>query len=71
MSPSQDALHQKGESVGLAMVDTAVGDLFAAYFRLRQEGRLQEEYDAMGTLISMLSIDRQHMRQKFKDRIRI
>lgn len=47
----------------------AVGILYTAFFRLRNEGKIQEEYDAMGTIISMLQTDRQHMRTKFKDKL--
>jgi hypothetical protein len=52
-------------------VEEAVGELCTALVRLRQEGKLQEEYDAMGAIISMLSEDRQHMRSKFAGKIEI
>lgn len=52
-------------------VEIAIGELYRQLFRLREAGKLQEEYDAMGTLISMLSQDRQHMRVKYGARIEI
>lgn len=48
------------------IIENAVAELYKGYFRLRNEKRYQEEYDAMGSLIDMLSADRQHMRQKYK-----
>lgn len=48
------------------IIEHAVGMLYQEYFKLRQEKQYQEEYDAMGTLISMLYKDRQHMRKTYK-----
>lgn len=53
------------------LIEEAVGNLYAELFKLRQEGKLQEEYDTMGTLVSLLTQDRQHMRVKYAGKIRI
>jgi hypothetical protein len=52
-------------------VEVAVGNLYLEFFHLRQAGKFQEEYDAMGTLIGMLARDRDHMRDQFKGEIKI
>lgn len=45
-------------------IDEAVGQLYAALYRLRLQGKYQEEYDSMGTLMGMLATDRGHLRDK-------
>ena len=45
-------------------LETKVGELYAEFYKLRQAGKYQEEYDAMGTLLSMLTTDRAHLRSK-------
>lgn len=45
-------------------LEIAVGNLYVQFFKLRQEKRYQEEYDAMGVLLGMLQTDRQHLREK-------
>ena len=45
-------------------VEAAIGVLYVAFFRLRQAGKFQEEYDDMGALITMLTQDREHLRNK-------
>ena len=52
-------------------LEAAIGKLYVEFFRLRIAGRHQEEYDAMGTLIDMLSQDRQHLRDKHRAEIKI
>lgn len=52
-------------------VDDCVGELYAALFRLREARKLQEEYDAMGAVISMLTTDRQFLRQRYAGKIKI
>jgi hypothetical protein len=47
-------------------IEKAVGELYSAYFKLRQAKQYQEEYDSMGTLLNMLMKDRQELRQKYK-----
>lgn len=44
-------------------VDEAVGQLYAAFYRLRKAGEYKEEYNAMGTLMDMLAQDRDHLRK--------
>ena len=46
-------------------VEAAVGALYQEFFKLREAKRYQEEYDAMGALLSMLQADRQHLRVKY------
>ncbi len=46
-------------------VENAIAALYVAFFRLRKNKRYQFEYDSMGTLISMLEKDREHMRKTF------
>lgn len=48
------------------IIEEAIGNLYRGYFKLRQEKRYQEEYDSMGTLINMLTKDRQHLRSKYE-----
>ena len=45
-------------------VEAAIEKLYTAFFHLRIEGKFQEEYDAVGTLINMLVEDRQTLRAK-------
>lgn len=46
-------------------VEEAVGQLYAALYKLRQAKLYQEEYDIMGTVIRMLIQDREHLRNKY------
>jgi len=48
------------------LIEEAVARLYLAFYRMRKAGQYQEEYDAMGTIVSMLSADRQHLREKYK-----
>lgn len=45
--------------------EEAVGQLYAALYKLRQAGFYQEEYDNMGSVIRMLIQDREHLRLKY------
>ncbi len=44
----------------------AVGEIYKVFFRMREAGLYQDEYDAMGTLLNMLTEDRQHLRVKYE-----
>lgn len=46
-------------------VEVAVGQLYVEFYRLRQAGKIKEEYVAMGTLMDMLAVDRGHMRRMY------
>ena len=46
-------------------LEIAVGELYVHFFRLRQEKRYQEEYDAMGVLLNMLMTDREYLRETY------
>lgn len=48
------------------MIEVAVGELWKNFHRLRKAERYQDEYDIMGTVLNMLSSDRQFLRQKYK-----
>ena len=52
-------------------IESAVGALFGAFYNLRKNKEYQEEYDAMGSIIDMLTEDRQHMRKKYPLEIKI
>lgn len=44
-------------------VEQCIGELYAAFIRLRQAGKIKEEYESMGTLMDMLAKDRDHIRK--------
>lgn len=46
-------------------VEAAIGQLYLEFYRLRQAGKIWEEYIAMGTLMDMLATDRGHMRRTY------
>lgn len=46
-----------------AVIENAVGELYRGFYKLRQAGQVQEEYSQMGTLMSMLMKDRDHIRK--------
>ncbi len=48
------------------IIENGVGELFRGFYRLRQAGEYQREYDTMGAIIDMLSKDRQHLRTTYK-----
>ena len=48
------------------IIENAIGELYRGLFILRKEQKYQEEYDAMGSLINMLSKDRQYLRENYK-----
>ena len=45
------------------IIENAVGELYRGFFKLRQAGQVQDEYTQMGTLMSMLMKDRDHIRK--------
>jgi hypothetical protein len=46
------------------LIEQSVGEMYRAFFQLRQLREYQEEYDAMGVIINMLIQDRQVLREK-------
>lgn len=50
------------------VVADAVGALYREFFKLREAGDVQEEYDCMGTLIKMLQQDRETIRRTYEVR---
>jgi hypothetical protein len=49
-----------------AEIETAIGDLYRAFYQLRYSGAYQAEYDSMGVLLNMLMQDRMHILKTFK-----
>lgn len=49
-----------------SIIETAVGELYRGFFRLRKLEQYQREYDTMGTIIDMLMKDRDHLRKTYK-----
>lgn len=47
-------------------IETAIGELYRGFFRLRKAEAYQEEYDAMGALMNMLMQDRLHILKTYK-----
>ena len=48
------------------IIENGLGELFRGFFRLRESGQYQREYDTKGIIINMLMEDRQHLREKHK-----
>lgn len=48
------------------IIEVGLGELFRGFYRLRESGQYQREYDTMGIIIDMLSKDRQFIREKYK-----
>lgn len=46
-------------------MEEAVANLYVILFRMRKAKEYQQEYDAMGALINMLTQDRDHLRRKY------
>ena len=47
-------------------IETAIGELYRGFFRLRKAEAYQEEYDCMGALLNMLMQDRLHILKTYK-----
>lgn len=45
-------------------IEKTVGNLYGLFYRLRENGFYQEEYDNMSTLIKVLTEDRNYLRKK-------
>lgn len=48
-------------------LEIAIGNLYAEFYRLRKDGKLQEELEAMECLHTMLLKDMQFLRQKINN----
>ncbi len=46
-------------------MEHAVGELYKVFFRMREAGFHQDEYDAIGTILNMLTEDRQVLQVKY------
>jgi hypothetical protein len=49
-----------------AEIETAIGELYRGFYRLRKAEAYQAEYDSMGVLLNMLMQDRMHILKTFK-----
>ncbi len=49
-----------------AIIENGVGEIYRGFFRLRQAGEIQEEYNQMGAILMMLMHDRQRLRTNYK-----
>lgn len=58
---------RRGKTLPVGNVEEAIGALYVMLYRLRQDGEYQEEYDVMGTIINLLSVDRSDMRRKYPE----
>ena len=47
-------------------IETAIGELYRGFYRLRQLEAYQVEYDNMGALLNMLMQDRMHLLKTYK-----
>ncbi len=48
------------------IIENGVGEIYRGFFRLRQAGEYQEEYDSMGAVLNMLMQDRMHLLKTHK-----
>lgn len=49
-----------------ALIEEGYAKMMTGFYRLRKAGLIQDEYDQMGVIISMLSEDRQYIRETYK-----
>jgi hypothetical protein len=48
------------------ILENGFSEIYRALFRMRERKEYQREYDAMGTVISILMTDREFMRKKYE-----
>ena len=48
------------------IIEEGYAKMMLGFFKLRQSGQYQREYDSMGHVINLLMEDRQYLRQKYK-----
>jgi hypothetical protein len=48
------------------IIEAGLGELFRGFYRLRESGQYQREYDTVETIITMLSEYRQYIRENYK-----
>lgn len=46
-------------------MEEAVANLYVVFFKMRQAKEYQQEYDAMGSIVNMLTQDRNFLRSKY------
>lgn len=51
------------------IIENGVGEIYRGFYRLRQAGEYQEEYDSMGAILNMLMQDRMHLLKTQKVKI--
>lgn len=47
-------------------IENGYAQMMVGFFKLRQSGQYQREYDTMGHVLNLLMEDRQILRQKYK-----
>lgn len=52
-----------------AIIENGVMELYLGFFRLRESGQFRREYDTMGSIINMLTADREYLRKSQKIKI--
>lgn len=50
-------------------LENAIGELYAAMYQLRQLGEYRKEYDAMGTILTLMCDDRASLLKLHGDKI--
>lgn len=58
MEPAEDEIE--------GIIENGYAEMMRGFFRLRQSGQYQREYDTMGHVINLLMEDRQHLRKTYK-----
>lgn len=48
------------------LIEEGYAKMMTGFYRLRKAGLIQDEYDQMGVIISMLMEDRRHIRKTYK-----
>jgi hypothetical protein len=51
------------------IIENGLGELFRGFFRLRESGQYQREYDTKGIIINMLMEDRLHLLKTHKVKV--
>ena len=49
-----------------AKIESGIGDLYCAFYKLRESGQYQREYDTMQVILGMLARDSQELRVRYK-----
>lgn len=58
MEPPEDEIE--------GIIEEGYARMMLGFYKLRQSGQYQREYDSMGHVINLLMEDRQHLRKTYK-----